>query len=87
MIEQNMIHFIHTQKWKTTINERYIDDVFESMHPTSISNVQKSLGKNSGWIIDSVIEHNINISKYNPSVGSSYIKLPKKLHHPRKDFD
>ena len=57
------------------------------MHPTSISNVQKSLGKDSGWIIDSVIERNINISEYNPSVGSGYIKLPKKLHHPKKDFD
>ena len=42
------------------------------------------MGKRSGWIIDSVIEHNINISKYNPLAGSSYIRLPKKLDHPRK---
>ena len=26
----------------------------------------------------------IVISKYNLSAGSSYIKLPKELHHPRK---
>ena len=45
---------------------------------------KKFLGKNSGWIIDSVIDHNINISKYNPLAGSSYIKLPKELDHPRK---
>ena len=38
------------------------------------------LGKGSGWIIDSVIKHNINISNYN----RSYIKLPKELYHPRK---
>ena len=38
------------------------------------------LGKGSGWIIDSVIKHNINISNYN----RSYIKLPKKLYDPRK---
>ena len=30
------------------------------------------------------INHNINISKYNPLAGSSYIKLPKELNHPRK---
>ena len=28
-----------------------------------ISNIQKSLGKDSGWIIDSVLEHDINISE------------------------
>ena len=46
--------------------------------------MQKSLGKGSGWIIDSVIDHNIIISKYNPSAGSSYIKLLKELDHRRK---
>ena len=45
--------------------------------------MQKSLGKDSGWIIDSVIEH-INISVYNHLADSSYIKLPKELDHPRK---
>ena len=37
----------------------------------------------SGWIIDSVIEHNINTANYNPLAGSSYIKLPKELDHPK----
>ena len=49
-----------------------------------MTNIQKSLGKGSGWIIDSVIDYIISISKYNPLVGSSYIKLPKELDHPRK---
>ena len=35
-------------------------------------------------MIDSVIDHTISISKYNPLAGSSYIKLPKELDHPRK---
>ena len=30
------------------------------------------------------ISHDYNISKYNPLAGSSYIKLPKELEHPRK---
>ena len=37
-----------------------------------------------GWIIDSVVDHIINISKYNPLTGTSYFKLPKKLDHPGK---
>ena len=45
-----------------------------------------SLGQCSGWITDSMIYHNINISKYNSLGGSSYIKLPKELDHPRKDL-
>ena len=46
--------------------------------------IQKSLGKGSGLIIDSVIDCNISISKYNPLTGSSYIESPKKLKHPKK---
>ena len=35
-------------------------------------------------ITDSVMDHNIHILKYNALVGSSYIKLPKALHHLTK---
>ena len=47
---------------------------------------KKSSGTVSGWIIDSVIENNLSISKCNPLAGSSYIKLPKELDHPRKEL-
>ena len=55
-------------------------------YSTIISNIQKYLGKGSGCIINSVIDH-INISKYNLLTGSSYIKLPKELNHSKKRFD
>ena len=45
---------------------------------------KKSVRKGSDWIIDWVIDHTINISKYNPLSGSSYMELPKELDHPRK---
>ena len=41
---------------------------------------QKSLEKGLGWIINSLIDHNISISKYNPLAGGSCIKLPKELN-------
>ena len=49
-----------------------------------ISNMQKSSGKGSGCIIDSVIDHTISISKYNCLAESSYIKLPKEFDHSKK---
>ena len=63
---------------------KHIDDMFQSIYTTIISNIQKSLGNVSNWLIDSVIEHANSISKYNPLAGSSYIKLTKELDHPRK---
>ena len=77
--------FYSHSKAETIINEGDIDYVFEPIYTTVTSNIQKSLGKCSSWITDSVIEHNINISKYNPGIiaGTSYLKLPKELDHLR----
>ena len=58
-------------KAETIINESDIDYVFESIYTTIVSNIQKYLRKSSGWIIDSVIEHDISIIKYNLLAGSS----------------
>ena len=70
--------FYSLSKAETIINESDFDDnVFKSINTTVISNIQKSLGKSSSWIIDSVIEHNINISKY---------KISKELDIQEKDF-
>ena len=48
--------------------------------------MQKYQVESSGWTIDSVIEQNINFSKYKPLSGSGYIKLPKELNHSRKSL-
>ena len=76
--------FYSNSKAEKSINESDINVMFESIYTTIMSNMQKFLGKDSGWIIDSVIDHTINISKYNPLAGCSYIKLPKELDHPKK---
>ena len=77
-------NFYSSWKAETIINENDIDDVFKSIHTTIITNIQKSLGKGSGLIIDSVIGHTISIWKNDPLAGNSYIKLPVELDHPRK---
>ena len=68
MMKQNIVIFIRTQK-----QELLLMRVMLKMYLN-----QFILRSYSGWIIDSVIDHNINISKYNPLAGSSYIKLPKE---------
>ena len=42
--------------------------MFQSIHTTIIASIQKQkpLGKCSGWITDSVIDHTISISEYDP---------------------
>ena len=77
-------NFYSSAKTEIIINESDIDDVFQSIYTTIITNIQKSLGKSSGWITDSVIDHTITISKCNLFAVSSYIKLLKELDHPRK---
>ena len=70
-------NFYSSSKTEIIINENGSGNVFKSIYTTIITNIQKSLGKGSGYIINSVIDHNISISKYNPLGGRSYIKLSK----------
>ena len=74
--------FYSNSEAEIIISDSDIYDVCQSIYTTIISNIKKSLGKGSGWISDSVIDHTISISKYNPLAGSSYIRLPKELDHP-----
>ena len=76
--------FYSHSKLTTMANENDINDVFEPIYTTVTPNIKTFFGKSSGWSIASVIEHNVNISKYNPLAGSSYIRLSKELDHPRK---
>ena len=80
----NYDNFYSSSKAEIIINESDIDDVFQSIYTTIITNIKKSLRKGSGWIIDSAIDHTISFSKNSPLTGSSYIKLPNELDHPKK---
>ena len=55
-----------SSKVEIIIYESGIDDVFKSACATIITNIQKSLEKGSGWIIDSVVDHTISISQIIP---------------------
>ena len=55
--------FYSSLKAEIVINGSDIDEVFESIYITIITNIQKSLGKGLSWITDSVLDDSINISK------------------------
>ena len=42
------------------------------------------LSEGSGWSISSIDEHSINIVRYEPMQGNSYISLPVKLQNSAK---
>ena len=75
--------FSCNSKAETIINETNIGDVISINLYCNYFKHTKISWKVLLWIIVSVVSH-VNISKYNPLAGSSYIKLPKKLNHPRK---
>ena len=56
-----------------------------SMSRQEIHNViDKWVSEGSGWVIDQIDSHYINVTTYTPLHGSSYIELPMKLKNPKK---
>ena len=66
---------------KTVINRRYkLDKSFQE----TLYRIDAWINRGSGWIIELIESHYINICTYRPLAGSSYIDLPIELKHPRK---
>ena len=49
-----------------------------------MNDIHKWISEGSAWIIKSINGHYINIIKYEPLTGSSYIQLPTELQHHQK---
>ena len=46
--------------------------------------IDKWVSEGSGWVIDRIDSHHINVTLYKPLNGSSYIELPAKLRNSKK---
>ena len=46
--------------------------------------IHKLVSEGSGWVIDRIDSHYINVTLYKPLNGSSYIELPTELRNPKK---
>ena len=49
-----------------------------------LNTIDKWVSEGSGWVIDRIDGHYINVTTYKPLNGSSYIELPIELQNPAK---
>ena len=68
----------------TIINNTQISEAFQLSKDQILNMVAKWISEGSGWTVESVDNHYLNIVQYQPMKGSSYIKLPQELRHHRK---
>ena len=61
------------------INETDIKLVIQASQQQILNKIAQWISEGSGWTIQSIENHYINIVNYNPLKGSSYIKLPQEL--------
>ena len=71
-------------KVKTIINKADIRESIQSSQAEIIHRIDEWLSEGSGWVIESIDGHYINIVKYRPLRGNSYIKLPLELQNASK---
>ena len=65
------------------INENDIETVISDAGNELVNRISEWISEGSGWAIKSVDKHEIDISKYKPLRGSSYLPLPEKLKNKK----
>ena len=71
-------------KVQTVTNEIEIAESLRITQEQIVNKIQQWISEGSGWTIQSVDSHFINVVKYRPLKGSSYIPLPKELQNSAK---
>ena len=66
------------------INENDIETVISDAGNELLNKISEWISEGSGWVIKSVDKHEIDISKYKPLRGSSYLPLPEKNKKNKK---
>ena len=81
LIEENA--YLNAEK-QTVTNDTEIAELLQITQQQILNKIQKWISKGSGWTIKSVDGHFINVIKYRPLRGYSYIPLPEELQNPAK---
>ena len=66
---------------QTIINNTEIDKALEVSKQGILNKIAVWISEGSGWTVESVENHYLNVVKYEPMKGSSYIKLPTELRN------
>ena len=71
-------------KAQTIINHTEINEALQMSKQNILNLISQWISEGSGWTIQSVDSHYLNIAKYEPMKGSSYIQLPNELRNSAK---
>ena len=66
------------------VNNLEITESLQFSQQQILNKIAQWISEGSGWTIQSVDNHYLNIVKYQPMKGSSYIKLPQELRNSVK---
>ena len=69
---------------QTIINHTEINEALQMSKQNVLNLISQWISEGSGWTIQSVDSHYLNIVKYKPMKGSSYIQLPSELRNSKK---
>ena len=72
------------RKAQTIINNTEIPEALQLSKQQILNMIAQWVSEGSGWTIQSVDNHYLNIVQYQPMKGSSYIKLPQELRNSKK---
>lgn len=75
-----------SSKTQTIINKNDIDTAINTSNQQILNIIDVWMSEGSGWTIEkeSVLEPFVNITKYAPLRGGSYIELPRELRNASK---
>ena len=71
-------------KAKTITKANDIEHELSMSRQEILSVIDQWVSEGSGWVIDRIDIHYINVTTYTPLHGSSYIELPTELRNPKK---
>ena len=71
-------------KPQTVINDNNINEALQLTKQQILNFIAQWISEGSGWTLQSVDSHYINLIKYVPLKGSSYISLPQELRNSAK---
>ena len=79
--EYAFVYFNSITKTVTNLDFEYsIDKSFQEI----LYRIDNWINEGSGWVVESINSEFVNISKYAPLFGSSFVELRDKLKHPMK---
>ena len=64
-----------------------VDDIEPELNMSRqeiLNTIDKWISECSGWVIDRIDSHYLNVTLYKPLNGNSYIELPTELRNPKK---